>query len=481
MKTHLALVAGLFVTVLACSPSEEPVDPALFRGGADAIMEDFTNDLSGQFRSVVILPEADFIAAWAAERDRWLDLLKSAPGYQAGSADAERYEARIFYEWAQGRLLYPRFHAGLTQNRDFQPSDSYDDYLGELDFSRADFLDLKEYSAFLVRKRDIDADQLLDREGDTLEKGAINLTAKRRINEAFPDDEVRCFLERQAQEDWLENYDADGLTTEPDELAARCPGEKTDELLKIVESERAEREGHAIEAYKSADGQDLEIHIYAPVDATDPLPAVLWFHGGGWYTGSWSWCGACAWFKERDMVVAQVEYRLKGRHRSTIGDSYQDTIDAIAWLRAHAEDYGIDPGRIGAAGFSAGGHLSLSAATFVTEGPARPDFAVSMSGCMDLTNDGYTIDLSGGIEKAKALSPALHPSASAPPMFVVNAVDDDTCSYGEANTFVEGARGVGADVEFLTQDGGGHFFTRDPSRVAETKAAIQSFLDEQGF
>lgn len=471
-------VAGFFVFLAATSAA---CAEDSFVAGADALMAERAQAFVASFRRLAILPEGEFVEEWRAERDRWRARLRALPGYEAGSRLAERYEAQIRYEWAIGRLLYPEFYGGYTDNPEFKPSAGYDAYLEALDLGRGDWLDLPEYAAFLVRKRNADAFSSVEIPEEALKIGVRDLAAKRLANEAFADDAVRCFLEREALTDWIENFAADGLTNEANEIAGACPGPQSDKLLAMVAAERAERAGHPIKRYKSVNGTDLELHLFRSPEETDPVPAIVWLHGGGWYSGSWSWCGACVWFKERGLAVAQVEYRIVGRHGSTIGVSYADAIDAIAWVRAHADELGVDPDRVAAAGFSAGGHLSLAAATFEKAGSKRPDLAISISGCTDLTNDGYTVLHAGGDEKARALSPRYAPSAASPAMFIANAENDDTCSFAEASDFAQAASDAGADVTFFGVPGGGHFFLRDPERAAETKAAVFKFLDDNGF
>ena len=279
---------------------------------------------------------------------------------------------------------------------------------------------------------------------------------------------------------WLEDFDADGLTTEVDELRENCPGPETDAIIEVYNAEIGERDGHIVEVFKTIDGHELEMHVYVPAGIEEPVPATVWFHGGGWRTGSWSWCGPCIWMKERGHVVAQIEYRLAGRHGTNIGDALDDTYDAIAWMRENAERFGADPTRIVASGFSAGGHLSISATTF-GEGPTRPDLVVAISPCTDLTHDGYTIGLSGSYPAARSMSPRFHVNSDMAPIFMASADEDTDCSFEASTEFVNSVEAAGGSIFFVEQCGAGHFFLRDPERAAETKAALAAFFDANGY
>ena len=476
---RVSVILGVILLVLFCQ--SVPAVAQSFQEEADASIEEWLSDINERFRELAFLPEGEFIAAWQEEYETQIKAVRALPGYDSDAVLADRTEARVLYEWAFGRLLYPAFHAGLTETPDFTPSEQYNEYLEALNLERDDFLDLEEFTAFIIRKRDYDADALLRAGGDAYNNGARDLTTRRLANGAFTSIAVRCYLERAALLEWLEDFAADGLTNEPDEIAEACPGPETDKLVEYVEEERAQREGHPIREFKNVNGNALELHIYPSTNEEQTNPGLIWLHGGGWQIGSWSWCGPCIWFKERGHVVVQVEYRVEGRHGSTIPDSYQDTVDAIKWIRENAAEFGIDPDRIAVAGFSAGGHLALSAATFEPHSITFPNLALSISGCTDLTNDPYSVEIAGGEEAAAALSPLLSPSSIAPPMFLANGGFDRLCSFEEAQAFVEAMREIGRDVDFHEEPEGTHFFLRDAERAARTKEALFAFLEKHGF
>jgi len=450
-----------------------------YTSGADLIVANWTRSLPATFHKLALLPEDEFIQAWQGEHDRWVAMLRQVDGYNLAAIEAERYEARIFYEWALGRLYYPSAHRALANASDYQPSDNYDSYLDQLDLGRADLLDLDEYTRFLVLVRNQASNALKAEMGEAINNGTRDLTSRRLANKQFHP-AVQCFLEREALEFWLEDFDADGLTNEVVELEENCPGPETDAIVDVFNAEIAERDGHIIEIFKSVDGHELEMHIYVPDGIEEPAPATVWIHGGGWRTGSWSWCGPCVWMKERGHVVAQVEYRLAGRHGTGIEDALVDTFDAIAWMRANADRFGADPDRIVESGFSAGGHLSLAATTFA-DGEARPDLVVAISPCTDLTNDGYTIGLSGSYPAARAMSPRFHVRSDMAPIFMASADEDTDCSFEASSEFVRSVEDSGGTISFVEQYGAGHFFLREPERAAETKAAIEAFFDENGY
>lgn len=110
--------------------------------------------------------------------------------------------------------------------------------------------------------------------------------------------------------------------------------------------------------YGTGADQKLTMHIARPKDATEPLPAILFIHGGGWQAGSKDmFKKAIRDFASEGYVAASVGYRFAPKYRTPC--QIEDCKCAVRYLRAHADELKIDPTRIGAIGASAGAHLSL--------------------------------------------------------------------------------------------------------------------------
>jgi acetyl esterase/lipase len=110
--------------------------------------------------------------------------------------------------------------------------------------------------------------------------------------------------------------------------------------------------------YGKGGGEDLTLNLARPKDAAGPLPCVLVIHGGGWAAGKKEAHDNLTWeLAKRGYVSATVGYRLAPK--SLYPAQIEDVKCAVRFLRANAQTYGVDPNRVGATGFSAGGHLSL--------------------------------------------------------------------------------------------------------------------------
>lgn len=111
----------------------------------------------------------------------------------------------------------------------------------------------------------------------------------------------------------------------------------------------------------------LDLYLPAGADET-PRPLVVVVHGGGWtsghtrHSGAFSnWPAALASIANEGFVVASVEYRLSAE--APFPAAFDDVRDAIRWLRANADVYGIDRNNAVIMGGSAGGQLAALVGT----------------------------------------------------------------------------------------------------------------------
>src|SRR5579871_1270009 len=113
--------------------------------------------------------------------------------------------------------------------------------------------------------------------------------------------------------------------------------------------------------YASPGGQPLVLDLYEPSAARNPLPVIVFLHGGGWSGGTRTTGPDFARFFARDgFAMVSIEYRLTPA--ITFPSNVEDVKTAIRWLRAHAAEHRLDPNRIGLWGTSAGATLGSIAA-----------------------------------------------------------------------------------------------------------------------
>lgn len=254
-----------------------------------------------------------------------------------------------------------------------------------------------------------------------------------------------------------------------------------------------------------APAPDLKLDVYAPLDDPEPgqkRPAVLQIHGGAWVLGSKNEQGipllnhlaSCGW------VGFNVDYRLSPR--SKFPDHLIDCKAALAWIREHAEEYGVDPDFIVVTGGSAGGHLCALMALTQNDPQFQPGFeqadtsvqaAVPFYGVYDLTDRDANYDelfvellarlvmgepLAEAPESWAAYSPLDRISADAPPMLVIHGDRDVLVPVAGARRFVRDLRAVSdSPVLYAELHGAQHAFEVFPSfRTVHTVEYVERFL-----
>jgi len=249
---------------------------------------------------------------------------------------------------------------------------------------------------------------------------------------------------------------------------------------------------------KIGDEIELAINIYKPKGwkANDSRPAVVFFFGGGWRGGTTKQFDKHSQrLADRGMVAMTAEYRVKSKHGSTPFESTKDAKSAMRWVRAHAEELGIDSKRIAAGGGSAGGHLAAATAVIESinektddlEVSAKPDALILYNPALDLNLPG--IEKNWGKEitgKILSISPLHHVTASLPPTIVFHGIADTTVPYATADAFVKKAKELGAKNAVLVgYDDRKHGFFNygrgDGKDYQSTMEKTEAFLEELGW
>jgi acetyl esterase len=145
--------------------------------------------------------------------------------------------------------------------------------------------------------------------------------------------------------------------------------------------------------YGSAGGRALPVLAFLPQHHRGRLASVLVVHGGGWNQGSpEGFRSAAVALAQAGMAAFDVGYQLDGPGQPGWPNQTQDLVSAVEWIHGHARSLGVDPGRMGALGSSAGGNLVALLALSLARSPSArtPPLAavVSWSGPMQLGTRG---------------------------------------------------------------------------------------------
>ncbi|SKA96840.1 Acetyl esterase/lipase [Prosthecobacter debontii] len=208
------------------------------------------------------------------------------------------------------------------------------------------------------------------------------------------------------------------------------------------------------------------------------------------------------WFNGLGVSAFVLHYRL-GTHGYHYPIQLMDVQRAIRHVRANAQQYGIDPNRIGVIGFSAGGHLSSMAATLFDEKPegmtqdavdqvsARPDVAAPtypvISMIDEFAHSGSRKNLLGPDnntdEMARQVSTQLRVTPQTPPTFLFQTDEDTVVPAENAVSFYLACRKNGVPAELHCYRPGIHgvgLYLGDPV-LGTWSLHLRDWLRNQGF
>ena len=233
-------------------------------------------------------------------------------------------------------------------------------------------------------------------------------------------------------------------------------------------------------------------------------PVLLQVHGGGWAIGDKDRQGIplMQHLAAKGWVCVAINYRLSPR--DAFPAHLVDVKRAIAWIRAHVEEYGGDPSYIAITGGSAGGHLCALAAVTANDPAYQPGFEdVDTTVQVAIPHYGvYDFAGSTGLRSAElmrdtflapyvvqkrwddapdefeAASPLLRVTEDAPDFFVLHGARDTLVSVEQARLFVQRLREVSKkSVVYAELPGAQHAFDIFPSiRSAHIVRAIDRYL-----
>jgi acetyl esterase/lipase len=248
--------------------------------------------------------------------------------------------------------------------------------------------------------------------------------------------------------------------------------------------------------YCNAGGVDLKMDVYLPRAGTTgsgPAPAVLYAHGGGWYSGDKSEVALLApGLLSSGYVVASVNYRLAPQN--VWPAQIEDVKCAIRYLKAKATLYNLDPARIGLWGASAGGHLvalaGLAEPDAGLEGKGGyPEQSSSVQAVVDMfgpTNftvkpDPDSSPLIEGLlgekisqagELLKQASPITYVTKDAPPFLILHGDKDLVVPFSQSQELYDRLKAAGVPATLVTVKNAGHALVPSGGPISPTLAEL---------
>ena len=169
------------------------------------------------------------------------------------------------------------------------------------------------------------------------------------------------------------------------------------------------------------------------------------------------------WLNSLGVAAYILKYRLAPRYHHPA--MMEDAQRALRYVRAHAQEWGIAPDRIGIWGFSAGGHLASTTATHfdlgnpsaadpIERASSRPDFAIlayPVISCSErFRHEGSCKNLLGDSpdpKLAEYLSSEKQVTARTPPTFLFHTNDDAVVPAENSLAFYMALRKAGVPAE----------------------------------
>jgi acetyl esterase len=244
------------------------------------------------------------------------------------------------------------------------------------------------------------------------------------------------------------------------------------------------------------DDGDIPARLYYPILATQPVPLLVYFHGGGFVIGDIdSYDHLARFFALRGgIAVLSVGYRLGPEHR--FPRAHEDAFAAFAFAQTHASELGADPARIVVGGDSAGGGLAAAISAFATSrNLASPDAQLliypSLDSATDRPSRRYTapgapftpatmawfapLYVSSEADRlSPLLSPFLGPVPPRIPTYLLAAGFDPLVDEGFA--YAERLRAAGVAVSYDLRPTLSHAFVNFAGVVPEARRALDDAI-----
>ncbi len=234
--------------------------------------------------------------------------------------------------------------------------------------------------------------------------------------------------------------------------------------------------------------EKLDLYLPKNRNPREKSPAVLLIHGGGWKEGDKRQAREIEFgmtLAKNGFVAASINYAL--RSDGKFPQNLQDCKNGVRYLRAHADELGIDPNRISVMGGSAGGHLALLVAYTADQSnlaPSQPYPGVSdkVSSVVDfygISNlatrketdpngkplkieplDSTTQSIFGSTPQDwKKASPVTYVKRDVPPTLILHGKKDTTVDSDQSQELADALKKAGATYEIIWLPNAPHSFS----------------------
>lgn len=237
--------------------------------------------------------------------------------------------------------------------------------------------------------------------------------------------------------------------------------------------------------YKEIGTVKLKMVVYSPeeMSASDTLPAMIFFFGGGWETGNITQFQYYAQnYAKKGLITILADYRISSVHGTTPFESLKDAKSAVRYLKQHAKALQIDTTRLIASGGSAGGHLAAACFTNETidedtdpmEFTSKPKVLVLFNPVVDNSINGYGYDRLG--DRWEEFSPLHNVRSPFPPTIFFLGTKDNLIPVATGQLFKQEIEAVGGRCDLKLYEGVGHGFFNQAEYRDRVILDVDTFL-----
>jgi acetyl esterase/lipase len=465
MKLHLykhlfACLALLLISFQVC-------------GSVESAYKEADLSLPGMMQLVREKPD-QFVAKWNARRKIQDDQLASLPASEA----KEKEKQRIQWEWASGFINYPYFHQRETGEPvipDWTPKKTA---ILSIPFNDADKLQSAQYLDLIQAWLHDQGGQIIKTEaefkqGDNRWLRAYFVLIERTISNR----EVKRILMTRLLKEHIDENGAKNTGPQIDALERfEADKQQIQTFRAALARELTPPDDHLRFVYQQVGGVDLQLHVFPASRKNDASPVFIWFHGGSWSTGHWSYCPVlCRSLREQGFVVIQAEYRTSQRFDGTPLDALADAYKIIDWAIEHAKELNIAPQKLMVGGFSSGASLAAQMAVLNSN---KVSAAAYIAGCFDPSKDSWYNSVVAARQNTRQLSPLHMLNADVPPQIFFHAKDDEMCAYPDAQAMTHQLTALGVPNRLISFEQGGHFFIfKSPDDRKRVSTELGQFVD----
>lgn len=228
--------------------------------------------------------------------------------------------------------------------------------------------------------------------------------------------------------------------------------------------------------YGKGGSMDLRLDVYTPRPGSEKRAATLHLHGGG-FTG-----GSKETLNERILPFAKQGYLAIASQYRLLGQApwpamLEDVKAALRWTRVNAARLNIDPARIIVVGYSAGGHLALTASGTQNRADLEGRGGSSGAGTSVEACVAFYPVVDGG--PSPSVSPANYIGAASPPTVIFHGVADTTVPIESSQRLFQRLRDNKIPAELHTFEGAEHVFDRQPDLASACAQLADLFITRQ--